>query len=287
MSMQEAQTIDGKAIAGNIRAELQRQVEQLKNEGITPSLAVILLGDDPASTTYVSMKEKACKKMGIHSTVIRKSKETTQQELLDMIAALNADDLVDGILVQLPLPDRIDEQYCLDAISPEKDVDGFHPVNVGRMMSGQDAFLPCTPFGVMKLLEAIDFDVTGKHAVVIGRSGIVGKPMGQLLLAANATVTMCHSKTVNLRAFTKQADVVISAIGRPKFLTSDYFKEGAVVIDVGTSRAEDGKLSGDVDFDDVKDVASYLTPVPGGVGPMTITMLLHNTVTSAKRRRKK
>ncbi|WP_170008745.1 bifunctional methylenetetrahydrofolate dehydrogenase/methenyltetrahydrofolate cyclohydrolase FolD [Bacillus fonticola] len=285
--MQEAQTIDGKAIAGNIRAELQRQVEQLKNEGITPSLAVILLGDDPASTTYVSMKEKACKKMGIHSTVIRKSKETTQQELLDMIAALNADDLVDGILVQLPLPDRIDEQYCLDAISPEKDVDGFHPVNVGRMMSGQDAFLPCTPFGVMKLLEAIDFDVTGKHAVVIGRSGIVGKPMGQLLLAANATVTMCHSKTVNLRAFTKQADVVISAIGRPKFLTSDYFKEGAVVIDVGTSRAEDGKLSGDVDFDDVKDVASYLTPVPGGVGPMTITMLLHNTVTSAKRRRKK
>lgn len=274
--------INGKEIGNTIRQSIQQEVNALKEQGITPGLAVILVGDDPASRTYVSNKQKSCEKMGIYSELIKLSADVTEETLLQQIEQLNANPAIDGILVQLPLPKHIDEQKVIATISPEKDVDGFHPISVGKMLLGQPTFLPCTPFGVMKLLEYTNVDIAGKHAVVVGRSHIVGVPMGQLLLQKDATVTYCHSKTPDLKAITKQADILVVATGRAKMIGADHVKEGAVVIDVGMDRDENGKLCGDVDFDAVIDKVSAITPVPGGVGPMTITMLLFNTLQSAK-----
>lgn len=274
--------INGKEIGSQIREKIQLEVKDLIENGITPGLAVILVGEDPASQTYVANKEKACHEMGIYSELIRLPETTTETELLNHIKKLNADPAIDGILVQLPLPKHIDEDLVIQAISPDKDVDGFHPVSVGKMLLGQPTFLPCTPHGVMKLLEYSNVSVAGKHAVVIGRSHIVGVPMGQLLLQKDATVTYCHSKTPNLAAITTQADILVVAVGRAKMIKSEHIKEGAVVIDVGMNRDENGKLCGDVDFDNVFEKVSAITPVPGGVGPMTITMLMVNTVQSAK-----
>ena len=256
----------------------------LKEQGINPGLAVILVGDDPASHTYVSNKQKSCEQMGIYSELIKLSADVTEETLLQQIERLNENPAIDGILVQLPLPKHIDEQKVIATISPEKDVDGFHPISVGKMLLGQPTFLPCTPFGVMKLLEYSNVDIRGKHAVVIGRSHIVGVPMGQLLLQKDATVTYCHSKTPDLKAITKQADILVVATGRAKMIGAEHVKDGAVVIDVGMDRDENGKLCGDVDFDAVIDKVSAITPVPGGVGPMTITMLLFNTLQSAKKK---
>ncbi|MDD1368281.1 bifunctional methylenetetrahydrofolate dehydrogenase/methenyltetrahydrofolate cyclohydrolase FolD [Bacillus sp. MHSD17] len=255
----------------------------LKEQGIVPGLAVILVGEDPASRSYVKGKEKGCEQVGIYSELIELPETITEERLLAEIDRLNGDDRINGILVQLPLPKHIEEKAIIERISPEKDVDGFHPISVGRMMTGQDTFLPCTPHGIVELVKETNLDISGKHVVVIGRSNIVGKPVGQLFLNENATVTYCHSKTKNMKELTKLADILIVAVGRPKMITADYMKEGAVVIDVGVNRLETGKLCGDVDFDNVLDVAGYITPVPKGVGPMTITMLLHNTVESAKR----
>lgn len=278
-----AQIINGKEIAESVRQEISKEVQQLREKNIVPGLAVILVGDNQASQTYVRNKQKACEDLGMHSVLIKKPAELSQEELIQSIAELNQDDSIHGILVQLPLPRHIQEKAIIEAISPEKDVDGFHPINIGRMMTGQDAFLPCTPYGVMVMLEYIDYDLEGKHVVIVGRSNIVGKPAGQLFLNANATVTYCHSRTKDLAYYTKQADVVVAAVGKRDTITSDHIKEGAVVIDVGMNRNDEGKLCGDVAFDEVKNKASYITPVPKGVGPMTITMLMKNTVKSAQK----
>lgn len=278
-----AEIINGLEVATNLRAEMKEKVAKLQNEGIHPHLTVILVGDDPASKSYVSGKEKAAKEIGISSEVIRMSAETTENELLEKISQLNDDENVHGILVQLPLPNHIDEDKVIEAINPRKDVDGFHPINVGKMMLGQETFLPCTPHGIIKLLEAKQIDLTGKHAVIIGRSNIVGKPMGQLLLNLNATVTYCHSRTTNIKEITNLADILIVAVGKAHFVDDTFVKEGAVVIDVGVNRIEDGSLTGDVDFNKVKEKASFITPVPKGVGPMTITMLMDNTIKAAMR----
>ncbi|HGH1668801.1 bifunctional methylenetetrahydrofolate dehydrogenase/methenyltetrahydrofolate cyclohydrolase FolD [Bacillus thuringiensis] len=275
--------IKGNEVAEKKRAQLTEEVVKLKEQGIVPGLAVILVGEDPASRSYVKGKEKGCEQVGIYSELIELPETITEERLLAEIDRLNGDDRINGILVQLPLPKHIEEKAIIERISPEKDVDGFHPISVGRMMTGQDTFLPCTPHGIVELVKETNLDISGKHVVVIGRSNIVGKPVGQLFLNENATVTYCHSKTQNMKELSKLADILIVAVGRPKMITADYIKEGVVVIDVGVNRLETGKLCGDVDFDNVLDVAGYITPVPKGVGPMTITMLLHNTVESAKR----
>lgn len=278
-----AQMINGKEIGQQIRQSIAQRVAELKEKGVAPGLAVILVGEDPASQTYVRNKHRSCEAIGIYSEVIKLPETTTEEELLEQIEALNERKDIHGILVQLPLPKHINEDHVIAAISPDKDVDGFSPVSVGKMMLGQDTFLPCTPFGVMKLLEHSEIDIAGKHAVVVGRSHIVGKPMGQLLLQKDATVTYAHSKTKDLPSITKQADILVVAVGRPKFITKEHVKPGAVVIDVGINRDENNKLVGDVDFEEVAPISSYITPVPGGVGPMTITMLLYNTVKAAEK----
>lgn len=274
--------IDGKQIAGLVTEKVKERVEHLKSKGVVPGLAVVLVGSNPASQTYVSNKAKTCERLGMYSVLIELDENITEKELLKNVEALNQDEKIHGILVQLPLPSQIDEDRVISAISPHKDVDGFHPESVGKMMIGQQSFLPCTPFGIMKLLEYSEVDISGKHAVIIGRSNIVGKPMGQLLLQKDATVTYCHSKTKDLRSFTKQADILVVATGRTKMIDASYIKEGAVVIDVGINRDENNKLCGDVDFASAQEVASKITPVPGGVGPMTIAMLMENTCLAAE-----
>ncbi|OZI11907.1 bifunctional methylenetetrahydrofolate dehydrogenase/methenyltetrahydrofolate cyclohydrolase [Bacillaceae bacterium SAS-127] len=279
-----ATIIDGKQIAKDIRQELKGEIEALKQKGVTPGLAVILVGEDQASQTYVRNKDKGCAEVGIHSEIYRYPADLTEAELLEKVQELNEDEHIHGILVQLPLPSHISEDKVIDAIAPEKDVDGFHPVNVGKMSIGKEAFYSCTPYGIMKMLEKENISLEGKHVVVVGRSNIVGKPAALLSLKESATVTVCHSRTKDLSSFTKQADVVVAAVGKAKFLKAEDFKPGAIVIDVGMNRDENGKLCGDVDFESAKEVASAITPVPGGVGPMTITMLLFNTVQSAKQK---
>jgi len=276
--------IDGKAIAAQLREEIGRETAKLTARGVVPGLAVVLVGDDPASRVYVSMKEKACAATGIFSDEYKLDANTSEQDLLALIEQLNADQRIDGILVQLPLPDHIDESKVLEAISPSKDVDGFHPYNVGRLVTGNPLFQPCTPYGVMKMLEKIGVDLSGKEVVVVGRSNIVGKPVALMCLAQHATVTLCHSRTADLPDKVRQADVVIAAVGRPEMIKGDWIKPGAVVIDVGVNRVGEKKLVGDVEFAAACERASAITPVPGGVGPMTITMLLFNTLESAKRR---
>jgi len=288
-----AKIIDGKQIAADIREELTVEVARLKDKGIVPGLGVILVGADPASESYVTAKERACENIGIYSDDNRLSAETTQDELLALVEQMNNDPQINGILVQLPLPKHINEAAILLAIDPNKDVDGFHPMSVGKMMIGEDTFLPCTPHGIVQLLVRSGVKTSGAHVVVVGRSNIVGKPVANMLLqkkeGANATVTLCHTRTKNLGYFTRQADIIIAASGWPNTITGDMVKEGVVVIDVGVNRVEDAsrergyRLVGDVDFDAVKEKAALITPVPGGVGPMTITMLLFNTVESAKR----
>ncbi|WP_458412547.1 bifunctional methylenetetrahydrofolate dehydrogenase/methenyltetrahydrofolate cyclohydrolase FolD [Schinkia sp. CFF1] len=274
--------ISGKEVATQLREEMKVEVNKLKEQGITPGLAVILVGDDPASHSYVKGKKKGCEEVGIYNRSIEVPATLTEAELLEMIDELNNDDAIHGILVQLPLPSHIDEKKVIERISPEKDVDGFHPINVGRMMTGQRAFVSCTPFGILKMVQLQGIEIEGKHVVVVGRSNIVGKPVGQLFLNENATVTYCHSRTNNLKEITRLADILIVAVGKANFIGKDHIKEGAVVIDVGVNRLDTGKLCGDVIFDEAKEVASYITPVPGGVGPLTITMLLYNTIESAK-----
>ena len=274
--------IDGKEVAAQVTENVKKRVEVLKEKGITPGLAVVLVGNNSASQTYVNNKTKTCERLGMYSVMVTLDENVSEEELLQNVAILNNDEKIHGILVQLPLPKHINEDRVISAISPLKDVDGFHPENVGKMMIGQQTFIPCTPFGVMKLLEYSDIDVAGKHAVIIGRSNIVGKPMGQLLLQKDATVTYCHSKTKDLRAMTKQADILVVALGRAKMIDASYIKDGAVVIDVGINRDENNKLCGDVDFESAKEVASKITPVPGGVGPMTIAMLMENTCLAAE-----
>lgn len=281
------QLIDGKAISAKVKEEVKNEAAQLTEKGVIPCLAVILVGDDKASQTYVNSKEKACKACGIRSLKYTLEANTSESALIDLIQSLNENDEVDGILVQLPLPKHIDENKILEKISCEKDVDGFHAVNVGRLVSGLDGFVPCTPCGIMRLFKEYGIEVSGKNAVVIGRSNIVGKPMANLLLNANATVTVTHSKTQNLAKITKDADIIVVAIGKPNFLKADMVKNGAVVIDVGINRLENNKLVGDVDFENVANKCSFITPVPGGVGPMTIAMLLKNTIKSAKNRLKR
>jgi methylenetetrahydrofolate dehydrogenase (NADP+) / methenyltetrahydrofolate cyclohydrolase len=278
-----AEIISGKELAQTKRNEIAEEVKNLSQDGIVPGLAVLLVGNDPASRSYVKGKDKACKETGIYSLMLEYPDTITEEFLLSEIDRLNQDASIHGILVQLPLPNTINETAVIERISPEKDVDGFHPINIGRMMTGQDAFLPCTPFGIVEMVKSKQISIEGKHVVVVGRSNIVGKPVGQLFLKENATVTYCHSRTKNLKEMTLQADILVAAVGKANFIPGDYIKEGAVVIDVGVNRLEStGKLVGDVVFDEAKEKASYLTPVPGGVGPMTITMLLHNTVQSAK-----
>lgn len=286
-----AKIIDGKQVAAQMREELKQQVAQLKTQGVTPGLAVILVGDDPASKSYVTAKEKACEEIGMHSEDNRLSAETTQAELMSLIDKCNKDPKVHGILVQLPLPKHINEDEVLLAIDPAKDVDGFHPVNVGRMVVGQEAYLPCTPHGVIQLLLRSGVELSGAEVVIVGRSNIVGKPLANMLIqkskTGNATVTVCHTRTKNIAEHVRRADIVIAAAGRPNTITAEMVKDGAVVIDVGVNRVEDAskksgfRLVGDVDFEAIKQKASLITPVPGGVGPMTITMLLYNTVQSA------
>lgn len=278
-----AKIIDGKAIAASVREDIKkRTAEFISESGVTPGLAVIIVGDDPASQVYVRNKSLACEQVGFNSVVCRMSGETTQEELMAKIEELKSDASVHGILVQLPLPRHLDEKAVLEAIPPEKDVDAFHVVNTGKIMLGDYSYLPCTPAGVMKLLEYENIDVSGKECVVVGRSNIVGKPMAMLLLHANGTVTVCHSRTRDLSEVTRRADILVVAIGKADFITGDMVKEGTVVIDVGMNRREDGRLTGDVDYASVEPKASAITPVPGGVGPMTITMLLENTLTAAK-----
>jgi len=281
-----AEIIDGKAIAAKMREGIKKDTAELAVQGVTPGLAVVLVGEDPASRVYVSMKEKACADCGIFSDEHKLSADTSEEDLLGLIAQLNADSRIDGILVQLPLPAHIDENKVLEAISPAKDADGFHPYNVGRLATGNPVFQPCTPFGVMKMLEETRVDLKGKNVVVVGRSNIVGKPVALMCLAAHATVTICHSRTVDLPSKVAAADVVIAAVGIPEMIKGDWIKEGAVVIDVGVNRVGEKKLVGDVEFEAACKRASAITPVPGGVGPMTITMLLYNTLESAKRRAK-
>ncbi|SDC00408.1 methenyltetrahydrofolate cyclohydrolase /5,10-methylenetetrahydrofolate dehydrogenase (NADP+) [Pelagirhabdus alkalitolerans] len=282
-----AEIIYGSELAQSLRDEMKEEVTELKKQSIVPKLVVVLIGDDPASKSYVSGKEKAAQYIGIDSELILLPSDTTEKDLLDRIDQYNQDESINGILVQLPLPDQIDEQKVIEAISPEKDVDGFHPINIGRMLTNQDTFLPCTPFGILTMLKSKSIEIEGKHAVVLGRSHIVGKPVGQLLLNENATVTYCHSRTKNLKEITRSADILIVAIGRASMIDADDIKEGATVIDVGVNRTEEGKLTGDVDFESVKEKASYLTPVPKGVGPMTITMLMKNTIKAAIRHNSK
>jgi len=288
-----ARIIDGKAIAAEMQEEMKKTVEDMSEKGVVPGLAAILLGDDPASHTYVRSKERACERLGLYSDVHRLPAETPEQDLISLIEDLNHDDKVHGILVQLPLPDHIDEGKVLLKVDPDKDVDGFHPVNVGKMVVGQPAFLPCTPHGCKILLERSGIDTAGKHLVILGRSNIVGKPLANIMLkkekGANAVVTVCHTATVDISYFTKQADILVAAVGRANTVTADMVKDGVVVIDVGTNRIADPskksgtRLVGDVDFEAVSKKASAITPVPGGVGPMTITMLMYNTIESAKR----
>ncbi|MDC7224505.1 MAG: bifunctional methylenetetrahydrofolate dehydrogenase/methenyltetrahydrofolate cyclohydrolase FolD [Spirochaetales bacterium] len=285
--------IDGKATAARIREELKAKAAELTENGVQPGLAVVLIGDDPASRSYVTAKERACDEMGLYSRDIRKPAETTEEELLGLIDELNVDPAIHGILIQLPLPAHIDSDRVIERIDPSKDVDGFHPVSVGKMMLGQETFLPCTPHGIVKLLEEKKIPTSGAEVVVVGRSNIVGKPIANMLLQkaqpGNATVTICHTGTKNLTEHTRRADIIIAAAGRPDTITADMVKEGAVIIDVGVNRVPDDtkkrgyRLTGDVDFEGLKDKASFITPVPGGVGPMTITMLLFNTVLSAER----
>jgi len=277
-----AQIIDGKTIAQQVRAEWKVRADTLKARGITPGLAVIIVGEDAASRVYVANKVKACAELGLYSEHIALPADTSETILLEKIAELNSNPKIHGILVQLPVPKHIDSHKVLEAISPDKDVDGFHPMNVGALVTGNLRFAPCTPYGAMKLLEKSGVSIEGKHAVVVGRSNIVGKPMALMLLQHNATVTICTSKTVDLAKFTRDADILVVATGRPKMITGDMIKPGAAVIDVGINRLPDGKLCGDVDFDSAKEVAGWITPVPGGVGPMTITMLVANTVQAAE-----
>lgn len=277
-----AEIINGRELAYELRMAMKEEVSMLGKSGITPHLTVILVGNNPASTSYVNGKKRASAEVGISSEIITLDESISEEELLNTIKKLNQDPAVHGILVQLPLPQHIQEQRVIETISPDKDVDGFHPINIGRMMTGQNAFLPCTPFGIIKMLQAKNITIEGKHAVIVGRSNIVGKPVGQLLLNENATVTYCHSRTKDLKSMTTQADILIVAIGIPHAIGADHVKDGAVVIDVGINRIEDGSLTGDVDFDAAKTKASYITPVPRGVGPMTIAMLLENTIKSAK-----
>lgn len=277
-----AQIIDGKAVAAQVRAEVAAEVAQLKEKGVTPGLAVIVVGDDPASRIYVNNKKKACAEVGIYSEEHALAADTSLDELIALVRALNSRGDISGILCQLPLPNGLDDRAVIENIAPIKDVDAFHPSNVGRIMLGDYHFLPCTPAGIMELLHHYGISAEGKECVVVGRSNIVGKPMSMLLLHENGTVTTCHSRTRDLKEVTSRADILVAAVGKPKFITGDMVKEGAVVIDVGMDRDENGKLCGDVDFESVEPKASYITPVPGGVGPMTIAMLLKNTVTAAK-----
>ncbi|MBT3066704.1 bifunctional methylenetetrahydrofolate dehydrogenase/methenyltetrahydrofolate cyclohydrolase FolD [Rhodoferax sp. U11-2br] len=278
-----AQIIDGVALSKQLRLDVTERARALKARGITPGLAVILVGDNPASQVYVRNKVKGCEDCGFHSVLEKYEASLSEAELLAHIARLNADPAIHGILVQLPVPKHIDASKVIEAISPLKDVDGFHIASAGALMTGMPGFWPCTPYGCMKMLESIGYDLRGKHAVVIGRSNIVGKPMAMMLLQKNATVTICHSATADLKAMTLQADVIVAAVGKRNVLTADMVKPGAVVLDVGMNRNDEGKLCGDVDFDGVRQVAGYITPVPGGVGPMTITMLLVNTLEAAER----
>ena len=278
-----AQIIDGNALSKQLRTQVAARAQALKARGITPGLAVVLVGDNPASQVYVRNKVKACEDSGLHSVLEKYEASMTESELLSRVDALNNDPTIHGILVQLPLPSHINAQRVIEAISPSKDVDGFHIASAGALMTDMPGFWPCTPYGCMKMLESIGYDLRGKHAVVIGRSNIVGKPMALMLLQQNATVTVCHSATPDLKAMTLQADVIVAAVGKRNVLTADMVKPGAVVLDVGMNRDDEGKLCGDVDFEGVKQVASHITPVPGGVGPMTITMLLVNTLEAAER----
>ena len=278
-----SQIIDGKAVSAAVKAEVAEEAAKLKEEkGLKVGLAVVIVGNNPASRVYVNNKKKACEAVGFQSYEYALEESTTQEQLLDLVNVLNRDNRVNGILVQLPLPKHIDEKAIINAISPEKDVDAFHPINVGKIMIGDYSFLPCTPAGVMRLIESTGTDITGKQCVVIGRSNIVGKPQAMLLLQKNGTVTICHSKTKNLKEVCLGADILVVAIGRANFVTGDMIKEGAVVIDVGMNRLDNGKLCGDVDFESAEKKASFITPVPGGVGPMTIAMLMKNTLTAAK-----
>ncbi len=274
--------IDGKAVSAKVRGEVAEETARLKEKGIVPGLAVIIVGNDPASRVYVNNKKKACAQVGIYSEEFALPEDTTQDELLALVASLNGRSDINGILCQLPLPAHIEDKAVIEAISPLKDVDAFHAANVGHIMIGDYTFLPCTPAGVMELLHAAGVSVAGKSCVVVGRSNIVGKPMAMLLLHENGTVTICHSRTENLKEVCARADILVAAVGRAKFITADMVKPGAAVIDVGMNRDENGKLCGDVDFDEVSKVAGYITPVPGGVGPMTISMLLKNTVRAAE-----
>lgn len=269
-------------MSAEVKAQVAKETEELKKQGITPGLAVVIVGDDPASRVYVNNKKKACEVVGFKSEEYALPAETTQEELLELVNTLNNKKDINGILVQLPLPKHLDEKEVIEAINPIKDVDAFHATNVGKIMIGDYDFLPCTPAGVMEMLASYDIDVNGKNCVVIGRSNIVGKPMAMLLLHKNGTVTICHSRTQNLKKVCAGADILVAAVGIPKFVTADMVKEGAVVIDVGMDRDENGKLCGDVDFENVKDKTSYITPVPGGVGPMTIAMLMKNTIKACR-----
>lgn len=277
-----AKLIDGKAVSASVRAQVAQEVQELKSKGLHPGLAVVIVGDDPASRTYVNNKKKACAETGIYSEEYALPATTTQEELLSLVRSLNEKPEIHGILVQSPLPNGLDEEAVIEEINPQKDVDAFHPQNVGRIMIGNFHFLPCTPAGVIELIRSQGIEIAGKRCVVIGRSNIVGKPMAMLLLHNHGTVTICHSKTRDLAEICREADILVAAVGRPKFVTENMVKPGAVVIDVGMDRDENGKLCGDVDFANVEPKAGYITPVPGGVGPMTIAMLLRNTVTAAK-----
>jgi methylenetetrahydrofolate dehydrogenase (NADP+)/methenyltetrahydrofolate cyclohydrolase len=278
-----AQVLDGNQISQEIKEQLKKEVAEITAKGIQPGLAVVLVGEDPASKVYVGRKAKGCEEIGVYSEVHRLAGDTKEEDLLALIHQLNKSEKIHGILVQLPLPKHINEKAVIDSIALEKDVDGFSPANVGNMVIGDECFLPCTPHGCMVMLEKAGFNLSGKKAVVVGRSNIVGKPMAMLLLQANATVTVCHSRTADLAGEIKQADVVVAAVGKPEMVTGDMIKEGAIVIDVGINRLPDGRLVGDAHYDSCKEKASWITPVPGGVGPMTIVMLLKNTVESARR----
>lgn len=280
-----AKLLDGKQIAKDYRQGLKEQVEELKTKGYTPKLSVIIIGNDGASLSYVKSKKKAAEKIGMISEIIHLDEDTSEQDVLSELERLNNDDSVSGILVQVPLPEQVSEQKVLEAINPEKDVDGFHPSNIGKLYINEQTFVPCTPLGIMEILKHADIDIEGKNAVVIGRSHIVGQPVSKLLLQQNATVTILHSRSKDMASFVKDADIVVSAVGKPELVTKDMVKEGAVIIDVGNTPDENGKLKGDVDFEEVKEVAGAITPVPGGVGPLTITMVLNNTLLAEKMRR--
>lgn len=280
-----AKILDGKQIAKDYRQGLQNQVEALKEKGFTPKLSVILVGNDGASQSYVRSKKKAAEKIGMISEIVHLEETSTEEEVLNELNRLNNDDSVSGILVQVPLPKQVSEQKILEAINPDKDVDGFHPINIGKLYIDEQTFVPCTPLGIMEILKHADIDLEGKNAVVIGRSHIVGQPVSKLLLQKNASVTILHSRSKDMASYLKDADVIVSAVGKPGLVTKDVVKEGAVIIDVGNTPDEDGKLKGDVDYDAVKEIAGAITPVPGGVGPLTITMVLNNTLLAEKMRR--